>query len=410
MIPTIIFRNLYILSLNTRGLTLLDTYGIIITMKSNHFDVIVIGAGPGGATAAFELAKAGIKTLLIEKQKLPRHKTCGGGLTYKVTKALSVDISSVVERTISSFVLTYKMNNPRLVKSPNPLVYMVRRSEFDNLLTNTAVGAGAELIDETKVEDVSADNRCAVSTSRGSYTADFLIGADGATGVSARALGLMTDRVLLPAVENEVEVSAEVAEYWRDKMSLDLGTLRASYGWIFPKEDHFNVGVGGFGPHADFARHLKRYDREHLNRRVPERVRVRKTFGYVLPLRRRNSPIQKGRAMLIGDAAGLVEALTGEGIYYAVCSGQIAAQAIATNTHTQYQTRLDDELMSDLLIARHSAAFYRWQPWICYMSAIHSPRAWRLLCKVLRGDYHIRDVHRRLGALSIFWDLLPAYA
>ena len=94
----------------------------------------------------------------------------------------------------------------------------------------------------------------------------------------------MADRVLLPAVENEVEVSSQVTEYWRDKMSLDLGTLRASYGWVFPKEDHFNVGVGGFGPRADFARYLKRYDNEHMNRRAPERVRVRMTFGYVLPL------------------------------------------------------------------------------------------------------------------------------
>ncbi len=379
-------------------------------MKSNHFDVIVTGAGPGGATATCELAKAGVRTLLIEKQKLPRRKTCGGGLTYKVTKALSFDISSVVERTMTSFVLTYKMSNPRVVKSPNPLVYMVRRSEFDNLLTTTAVNAGAQLMDETKVDNVSADDRCTVSTSRGTYTSDFLIGADGATGVTARALGLMTDRVLLPAVENEVEVSSQVAEYWRDKMSLDLGTLRASYGWVFPKEDHFNVGVGGFGPHADFAQSLKRYDSEHLNRRVPDRVRVRKTSGYVLPLRRRNAPIQKGRAMLIGDAAGLVEALTGEGIYYAICSGQIAARAIATNMYTQYETRVEAELMSDLLIARHSAAFYRWLPWMCYMSAVHSPRAWRILCKVLRGEYRIRDVRRRLGLLGIIGDFLPAYA
>jgi geranylgeranyl reductase family protein len=380
-------------------------------MKANHFDAIVIGAGPGGATAAFELAKAGIKTLLIEKQKLPRHKTCGGGLTYKVAKALTFDISSVVERTISNFVLTYKMRHPQVIHSPNPLVYMVRRSEFDNLLTSTAVNAGAQFMDETKVDNVlAADDQCTVSTSQGIYTADFLIGADGATGITARALGLMRDRVLLPAVENEVIVSSHVAEYWQDKMSLDLGTLRASYGWIFPKEDHFNVGVGGFGPHADFARHLKRYDTEHLNRRVPERVRVRKSFGYVLPLRRKNAPIQKDRAMLIGDAAGLVEALTGEGIYYAVRSGQIAAHAIATNTYTQYERRVGDELMPDLLIARHSAAFYRWLPWVCYMSALHSPRAWGALCKVLRGEYRIRDVRRRLGLLGIIGDLLPAYA
>lgn len=155
-------------------------------MKANHFDAIVIGAGPGGATAAFELAKAGVKTLLIEKQKLPRHKTCGGGLTYKVAKALPFDLSPVVERTITSFVLTYKMGHPQVVHSPNPLVYMVRRSEFDNLLTRKAVEAGTQLVDDTKVNNASVDDRCTVSTSRGTYTSDFLIGADGATGITAR--------------------------------------------------------------------------------------------------------------------------------------------------------------------------------------------------------------------------------
>jgi flavin-dependent dehydrogenase len=124
-------------------------------MTTNHFDVIVIGAGPAGATAAFELAKAGVRTLLIEKQRLPRHKTCGGGLTHKVAKALAVDISPVVERTITSFILTYKMGQPRVIHSPEPLVYMVRRSEFDDLLTMTAANAGAQLMEDTKVVSLS---------------------------------------------------------------------------------------------------------------------------------------------------------------------------------------------------------------------------------------------------------------
>ena len=137
---------------------------------------------------------------------------------------------------------------------------------------------------------------------------------------------------------------------------------------------------------------------------------MRKTYGYVLPLRRRNAPIQKGRAFLIGDAAGLVEAWTGEGIYYAVCSGQIAAHAIASNAHTQYERRVDAELMPDLLIARQYAALYRWLPRMCYLSELHVPRAWRTLCNVLRGEYQFRHIRRRLGLLGIIGDLLPSYA
>ena len=380
-------------------------------MRTNHFDVIVIGAGPSGAAAALDLANAGAKTLLVEKQKLPRHKTCGGGLTHKVAAALPLEISSAVERTITSFVLSYRMGRPRTLHSREPLVYMVRRSEFDHFLTSRAVEAGAELVDDTKCESILPDDQqVCLTTSRGTYTSDVLIGADGATGITARSVGLMSDRVLLPAIEHEVEVPTHVADEWQGKLGLDLGTVRASYGWVFPKEDHFNVGVGGFGHRSDFSHHLKRYDAEHLKRRVPERIRVRKTFGYVLPLRRKDAPIQKGRVLLVGDAAGLVEALTGEGIYYAVRSGQLAAQAIVRNAHTDYQKDVDQILMPVLLIARHYAALYRWLPGVCYFLGLHFPTAWAALRMALRGDNEIWEVRRKLGLLTKLIDLLPAYA
>ena len=209
---------------------------------------------------------------------------------------------------------------------------MVRRNTFDNFLTEHAVNAGATLMDETKVESLDVDEHSAtVRTNHGTFTSSWLIGADGATGNVARALGLMEDRILMPAVEEEVEVSDDVAEYWHDKMGLDLGSLAASYGWVFPKGDHLNVGVGGIARDAGYGKRLKQYDADHLAKRVPHKTRVRKNFGYVLPLRKAGSPITYGRAMLIGDAAGLVEAFTGEGIYWAVRSGQLAAQAIGNS-------------------------------------------------------------------------------
>ncbi len=393
-------------------------------MSVTHYDAIIIGAGPGGASAAYDLAKAGARTLLIEKQKLPRHKTCGGGVTYKVAQCLPFDITPTVERTINTVVFSYKMAAPVELHSDKPLVYMTRRSVFDNYLTEQAVGVGAQLMDDTKVESLEVtDDTATVRTNGGTFTADWLIGADGATGTVARTLGLMQDVERMPGVESEVEVQADVADYWRDKMALDLGSLRASYGWIFPKDDHLNVGVGGIAFGDDYGQQLKRYDADHLKLRVPRQERVRKNFGYVLPLRKVGSPIHKGRAMLIGDAAGLVEAFTGEGIYWAVRSGQLAAQAITGNdanpavvrrppsvvsASERYESLVDTELMPDLISARRWAHIYLWAPKLCYSLPRRWTPMWGAVCKIVRGERGYSDIRKRLGAFGFLENLLPA--
>ncbi len=392
---------------------------------AHRFDVIVVGAGPGGTTAAYDLAKAGARTLLLDKRKLPRHKTCGGGVTHKVANILPFDLAPVIERTINTVVLSYKMAQPVELRSPQPLVYMVRRNTFDNFLTEHAVRAGATLMDETAVQSLDiSESSATVRTSHGTFTSSWLIGADGATGTTARALGLMQDRILMPAVEEEVEVGDEVSAYWHDKMGLDLGSLPASYGWVFPKGDHLNVGVGGIAHDAGYGKRLKQYDAEHLAKRVPQKTRVRKNFGYVLPLRKAGSPISKGRAMLIGDAAGLVEAFTGEGIYWAVRSGQLAAQAIGNsqlainaqlpiaNSQSSpsqlYESFVDSELMPDLISARRWAHLYLRLPRFCYALPKHWQPMWRAVCKIVRGERGYSHIRKKLGVFGFLENLLPA--
>ena len=397
-------------------------------MSQTQFDVIVVGTGPAGATAAYDLAKAGASTLLLDKQKLPRHKTCGGGVTHKVATILPFDLSPMIERTINTVVFSYKMAQPVELHSEQPLVYMVRRNQFDNFLTEHAVRAGATLMDETKVESLDVSEVGAtVRTNNGTFTSSWLIGADGATGTVARALGLMQDRILMPAVEEEVEVNDEVSDYWRDKMGLDLGSLAASYGWVFPKGDHLNVGVGGIAHDANYGARLKQYDLAHLAKRVPQKNRVRKNFGYMLPLRKTGSPISKGRAMLIGDAAGLVEAFTGEGIYWAVRSGQLAARAIRdwrleiedlANSQSRisnlqspsaaYENLVDSELMPDLISARRWAYLYLRLPRFCYALPKHWQPMWRAVCKIVRGERGYSHIRNKLGAFGFLEDLLPA--
>ena len=379
-------------------------------MNTQHWDAIVVGAGPSGAVAAYGLARGGLRTLIIEKGRLPRYKTCGGGVTYKAMKALPFSIEPVVERTLYKVDFSWRTEKPYVVSSKEPLVYMVQRSRFDNYLTEQAVGAGAELIDETGVKTVAVedDGEAVVETGQGRFTADYLIGADGATGRVARGLGLMADRWALAALESELVADDRTMGHWHDKLGLDLGELPASYGWVFPKGDHLSVGVGGLPLIEDYGSRLKEYDARHTAQRSPNVVRLIRSHGYLLPCRRPGAPVQKGRAMLVGDAAGLVEAFTGEGIFWAIKSGQIAARSILRDGgEPRYQERLDRALMPDLLSARRWLRVYVWLPRACYSLPKRIPPFWRAVCLIMRGERRYTHIRRMLGPLGLVEGLLP---
>ncbi len=378
--------------------------------ENRRYDAIVVGAGPSGATAAYELARAGLRTALVEKAKLPRYKTCGGGVTYKAARALPFSIDEVTERTLYSVDFSWRTQQPYVVNSNNPLVYMVQRSRFDNLLVERAARAGAEVMDGVTVQTVACDpGGATINTTKGALEAAYLIGADGATGRVARNLDLMPDRWALAAIESEVEVEPAVMEYWHDKIGLDLGELKASYGWVFPKGDHLSVGVGGLAMVDDYGSHLKRYDEKHTANRVPGHSikRVIRSHGYLLPCRRPGAPVQRGRALLVGDAAGLVEAFTGEGIYWAIRSGQIAARCIARGQEGRYTEQLDAALMPDLLSARKWWRVYVSVPRACYLLPKHVPFFWQAVCRIVRGERRFRDIRRRLGPAGVLERLLP---
>jgi geranylgeranyl reductase family protein len=382
-------------------------------MKATRFDVVVVGAGPAGALAAYELGRLGLRTALLEKHRFPRDKTCGGGLTYKVGAIVPFDLSAVIEQTISNFDLSWRLGPYASLRSDRSLIHFVTRRRFDAYLVERALAGGNvaffEGVAARHVELVSDGAR--VVSDWGDFGARYVLGADGANGCVARALDLLRDRVLLPAVECQVAVDAITLDTWRDRVALDFGTLPGSYGWVFPKGDHLNIGVGTLALSNGAARDLTRYERAHLAQRLP-RHRVTHRSGAVLPLRMPGTPIQRGCAMLTGDAAGLVEALTGEGIYWALRSGLLAARAIAEAAATgavapRYQEAIDRELMPDLLEARRLAHLHLWWPRSCYVLPTRWPRAWRAVQHLLRGERQFTDVRGRLGAVGRLVGLIP---
>jgi geranylgeranyl reductase family protein len=277
-----------------------------------RFDALVVGAGPAGSTAAYRLSRAGAAVLLVDRARFPRDKPCGGGLTMRAVKQLPFPLDPVVEdrATRFTFGLDFKRHFERRTKEP--LVLLTQRSRLDEFLVEQAVSAGA--------------------TFRDGYAADLqkiaaktVICADGANGHTGRALGIPDDRDYGVALEGNIPHAAVDPERYRGRLVLELGVLPGGYGWIFPKGDHVNVGVGGWAKEAPTLRaELSRFCREYLiDESALEAVR-----GYRLPLLKPSTTLARGHVALIGDAAGLVDPLSGDGIYEAFLSARLAADAI----------------------------------------------------------------------------------
>jgi len=296
---------------------------------SERFDVIVVGAGPAGSTAAFRLATEGASVLLLDRQRFPRDKPCGGGVTIRGARLLPFAIDPVVERVVDRINVTMGHHGPRCdVLAGAPLILMTQRRRLDAFLAEQAVAAGAEFRDGVRVRGVElAADGVVVRTDAGTLAAEVLVGADGANGVTRAALGVDEPSYAVALEGNLPRGAAGFDdEAYQTAALLEFDTVPGGYGWIFPKDDHCNFGVGGYldeGPRL----------REHLTElclvhgiALEDLAQLR---GHRLPIRRTGTPIATPRALLVGDAAGLVDPFSGDGMYEAFLSSKIATETIA---------------------------------------------------------------------------------
>jgi len=378
------------------------------------YDTIVAGAGPAGSTAARLLAQHGARVLLLDRARFPRDKPCGGGVTLRAAQQSGLDLSPVVERTVNEVRVSFRLGPPFARSWPEPLSYMTQRRRLDAFLVEQAAAAGVDFRDGVAARDIDVTGTAvAVRANGDTYQGRTLVGADGANGVVAGALGLATAGEVAVALEGNVSLDGRLAERWGHAIALDFGGTPGGYGWLFPKGDHVNVGVGGWrwiGPSlrervAALCRHLGLDEAQLWGLR-----------GHHLPMRAPGAPIVRGPALLAGDAAGLVDPLSGEGIDAAFASGRLAAEAIAsylageTSGLSAYESAVEREIMADIAVSLKLQAVFHRFPRPCVAVMRRSDRFWRLLCGFVLGSVSYRDLRRRLGPAYVAFDALSKAA
>lgn len=329
--------------------------------SSRSFDVVVVGGGPAGALGALELARAGLRVAVIEKEAPPRYKTCGGGVVPKARRLLEVDLDGAVAHSCFAAELNLMGADVRCrVERDEPLVTMTMRADLDALLLAAAAGAGAEVVASCAFEGLGRNGSAiVVETDRGTFEARYVVAADGARSRTARAAGWAANGRNVPALESELAVDAETWDRFAGCARFDFGIPSDGYAWVFPKRPgHLSAGCLATGCGA---RGLKRHLETYLHGIGLDGHRDREDHGFVISVAPRSGGLARGGVLLAGDAAGLADPVTCEGISHAAASGRLAARAIAegfddpARVERTYHQAVDSEILSDLRVARFFA-------------------------------------------------------
>lgn len=308
--------------------------------------VAVLGGGPAGAMAAAGLAGAGIRTILLD-EKLAWEKPCGGGITYKAYRQYPFLLdNAAAKKQVKAARLSEPRGGSVTMRLRHPLLIYSRR-ELNQLLLDRAAAAGARIERERVLAVERREAGWRVRTRHGAVDADYLVVATGARN-SLRDFGTRwTPQDVMCALGYFVPGT-------REQVDIQFFPNFEGYIWVFPRADHLSVGICGKGVPSQRARDLlHRYMDEHGIRRSDAVF-----YAHVIPaLERpswRSNRISGPRWVAAGDAAGLVDPVTGEGLFYAIRSGDLAAQAILHDQlepgrrHTVYDSLLHGEFLEDL--------------------------------------------------------------
>jgi geranylgeranyl reductase family protein len=374
--------------------------------EDQEWDVAIIGAGPAGLTAALAAAGAGARAIVLERAVHPRYKTCGGGLIGASLAAAGERIVVPTRDHVRAATVTLDGRRPFTREEDEPLLAMVTREEFDDTLRRAAVAAGVAVQQRSPVRRITedGDHACAALADGTAVRARVLIGADGSSGVSARYTGVRYEQVDL-GLELEIAVPPPVAAAWRGRMLLDWGPVPGSYGWVFPKGDRLTVGVIAARGEGERTRRYLRDFTARLGLAAFEPVR---DSGHLTRCRGDDSPVRRGRVLVAGDAAGLLEPWTREGISFALRSGALAGTAAAQaaacpdREHLDralagYETALAQDLIPEMAAGRRLLAAFSRHPG-AFHTGLSTAKGWRLFTKFCRSETTWEDLVRNRQA------------
>ncbi len=357
-------------------------------------DVVVVGLGPAGSTAAYELASAGLKVLGIDKSSFPRYKSCGGCISPKVQGILDYDISEVVEDTVYGAMFTYRSERELYIAGDKPVGYNVMRDRFDSFLLKKAMDAGAEVLQETRVVSVSENStHVDVACSTGKvFSAKYVVGADGASGFVGRTHFGMRPKECAVSITAEVPYPRDASSDIKGRLFIDFGSVPFGYSWIFPKEKFLSVGIAGDADKA--GNRIKDYFNSFVSTHpLLRNIEINERTGWTVPVfYGPTQRVTKNRVLVVGDTGHLVDPFLGEGIYYAMRTAKAASFAIidalkgAISGLSAYQSWVEKELYPEFADAmRLSDLIYKY-PRLWYSILEKDPGIMLRYYGVIRGE------------------------
>jgi geranylgeranyl reductase family protein len=394
-------QNAIVSSENTGGQPVPDT---------EVWDVVVVGAGPAGASAAYAAAVAGRRVLLLEKATLPRYKTCGGGIIGPSRDALPPGFELPLSDRVHAVTFSMDGRFARTRRSRRMLFGLVNRPEFDQALVESAVQAGARVRTGVTVSRVEQhgpsvpDRRTVAVVLAGQdepVLARAVVGADGSAGRIGAHVGVKVDQVDL-GLEAEIPVPATVAEDWAGRVLIDWGPLPGSYGWVFPKGDTLTVGV--ISARGEGAA-TKRYLDDFVARLGLSGFEPRISSGHLTRCRAEDSPLSRGRVLVCGDAAGLLEPWTREGISFALRSGRLAGEwavrvaeahdaVDARRQALNYAFAVKAGLGVEMSVGRRMMSVFSRRPRLLHAALTGFRPAWHVFAEITRGQTTMAELVR----------------